>query len=71
MVMKVIKGILGIPAKRKVKSLLSFGKNKHDFELYEHYKGGLYRLLLTARCVSLKTNSKNSTWMRKVRTWTN
>lgn len=47
--MKTIKGTLGIPAKSKVKSSPLFGKSKHDFELYEHYKGGLYRLLLTAR----------------------
>lgn len=49
MVMKAVKYFLGILSKRKVKSSPVFGKSKHDFELYEHYKGGLYRLLLTAR----------------------
>ena len=49
MVIEAVKYFLDILAKRKVKSPPLFGKSKHDFELYEHHKGGLYRLLLTAR----------------------
>ncbi len=49
MVMKAIKEMLGIPAKNKGTGTPLYGKTKHDFPLYQHYKGGLYRLLLVAR----------------------
>lgn len=46
--MKALKGCLRIPAKSKIKSTPLFGKNKQKHPLYEHYKGGLYRLLTVA-----------------------
>lgn len=46
--MKALKGCLRIPAKSKIKSTPLFGKNKQKYLLYEHYKGGLYRLLMVA-----------------------
>lgn len=49
MALKFLKGVLGIPAKRKVTGNTLYGKTKHDFPLYQHYKGGFYRLLLVAR----------------------
>nr|DAN74081.1 MAG TPA: Protein of unknown function (DUF1653) [Caudoviricetes sp.] len=49
MIMKALKGMLGIPAKSKITGTVLYGKTKHDFPLYQHYKGGLYRLLLVAR----------------------
>lgn len=49
MIMKALKGMLGIPAKSKITDTVLYGKTKHDFPLYQHYKGGLYRLLLVAR----------------------
>lgn len=48
MFMKSLKGYLRIPAKCKIKSTPLFGKNKQKHPLYEHYKGGLYRLLMVA-----------------------
>ena len=49
MALKFLKGMLGIPAKRKITGTVLYGKTKHDFPLYQHYKGGMYRLLLVAR----------------------
>lgn len=49
MIMKALKGMLGIPAKSKITGTVLYGKIKHDFPLYQHYKGDLYRLLLVAR----------------------
>lgn len=49
MTLKFLKGMLGIPVKRKTTGTVLYGKTKHDFPLYQHYKGGLYRLLLVAR----------------------
>lgn len=46
--MKALKGCLRIPAKSKIKNTPLFGKNKQKHPLYEHYKGGLYRLLMVA-----------------------
>lgn len=46
--MKAIKGMLRIPAKSKAKGSSLFGKNKQKYSLYEHYEGGLYRLLMVA-----------------------
>lgn len=45
---KAVGYFLGIPAKREVKNSPLFGKNKQKYPLYEHYKGGLYRLLMVA-----------------------
>lgn len=49
MTLKFLKNMLGISAKRKTTDTVLYGKTKHDFPLYQHYKGGLYRLLLVAR----------------------
>lgn len=49
MTLKFLKNMLGIPAKNKGTGTPLYGKTKHDFPLYRHYKGGLYRLLLVAR----------------------
>ena len=49
MALKFLKDVLGTSAKRKTTGTILYGKTKHDFPLYQHYKGGLYRLLLVAR----------------------
>ena len=46
MIMKSVKYFLGISAKSKAKGSPLFGKNKQNYPLYKHYKGGLYRLLM-------------------------
>lgn len=49
MTLKFLKNMLGISSKSKGTGTPLYGKTKHDFPLYQHYKGGLYRLLLVAR----------------------
>lgn len=38
MALKFLKSMLGIPAKSKITGTVLYGKTKHDFPLYQHYK---------------------------------
>lgn len=49
MSLKFMKNLLGVSSKSKMALNGLYGKAQPDFPLYQHYKGGLYRLLLVAR----------------------